>query len=226
MAQLRGARLKIGVLISGRGSNLQALIDSCALPDYPAEIALVIANRADAYGIERARQAGLPALVIPHRDFADRESFDAALDDALRQAGVELVCNAGFMRILTSWFVERWRDRQINIHPSLLPAFPGLQTHERALAAGVRFTGCTVHFVRTAMDTGPIIAQAVVPVRQDDDADRLAARVLAAEHRLFPLALRLVAEGRARIVADADGSERVVIAGAGAPQDAILNPLD
>jgi phosphoribosylglycinamide formyltransferase 1 len=226
MAQLRGERLKIGVLISGRGSNLQALIDSCALPDYPAEIALVIANRADAYGIERARQAGLPALVIPHRDFADRESFDAALDDALRQAGVELVCNAGFMRILTSWFVERWRDRQINIHPSLLPAFPGLQTHERALAAGVRFTGCTVHFVRTAMDTGPIIAQAVVPVRQDDDADRLAARVLAAEHRLFPLALRLVAEGRARIVADADGSERVVIAGAGAPQDAILNPLD
>jgi phosphoribosylglycinamide formyltransferase 1 len=226
MAQLRGERLKIGVLISGRGSNLQALIDSCALPDYPAEIALVIANRADAYGIERARQAGLPALVIPHRDFADRESFDAALDDALRQAGVELVCNAGFMRILTSWFVERWRDRQINIHPSLLPAFPGLQTHERALAAGVRFTGCTVHFVRTAMDTGPIIAQAVVPVRQDDDADRLAARVLAAEHRLFPLALRLVAEGRARIVADADGSERVMIAGAGAPQDAILNPLD
>jgi phosphoribosylglycinamide formyltransferase-1 len=226
MARLRGARLKVGVLISGRGSNLQALIHSCARPDYPAEIALVIANRADAYGIERARQAGLPALVIPHRDFADRDSFDAALDDALRQAGAELVCNAGFMRILTSWFVERWRDRQINIHPSLLPAFPGLHTHERALAAGVRFTGCTVHFVRTAMDTGPIIAQAVVPVRQDDDADRLAARVLAAEHRLFPLALRLVAEGRTRIVADADGSERVVIAGAGAPQDAIFNPLD
>jgi phosphoribosylglycinamide formyltransferase-1 len=225
-AQLRGARLKIGVLISGRGSNLQALIDSCVRPDYPAEIALVIANRADALGIERARQAGLPALVIPHRDFADRGSFDAALDNALRQAGAELVCNAGFMRILTAWFVERWRDRQINIHPSLLPAFPGLHTHERALAAGVRFTGCTVHFVRSAMDTGPIIAQAVVPVRQDDDADRLAARVLAAEHRLFPLALRLVAEGRTRIVADADGNERVVIADAGAPQDAILNPLD
>jgi phosphoribosylglycinamide formyltransferase 1 len=219
-------RLKVGVLISGRGSNLQALIDACARPDYPAVIALVIANRADAFGIERARSARLPAMVIPHRNFTDRESFDAALDGALRRAGVELVCNAGFMRILTAWFVERWRDRQINIHPSLLPAFPGLHTHERALAAGVRFSGCTVHFVRTAMDTGPIIAQAAVPVLPDDDAGRLAARVLAAEHRLFPLALRLVAEGRAHVVADPDGSERVVIAGAAAPCDAVLNPLD
>lgn len=226
MARLKGARLKIGVLISGRGSNLQALIDACARPDYPAEIALVIANRADAFGIERARQAGVPALVIPHRDFPDREGFDTALDAALRQAGVELVCMAGFMRILTAWFVERWRDRQINIHPSLLPAFPGLHTHERALAAGIRFTGCTVHFVRLGVDTGPIIAQAAVPVLPDDDADRLAARVLAAEHRLFPLALRLVAEGKTRIVADADGSERVVIADAAAPADAILNPTD
>jgi len=226
MAELKEARLKIGVLISGRGSNLQALIEACARPDYPAEIALVIANRADAFGLERARQAGLAMRVIPHRDFADRASFDAALDEALRRADVELVCNAGFMRILTPWFVERWRDRQINIHPSLLPAFPGLHTHERVLAAGVRFSGCTVHFVRAAMDTGPIIAQAVVPVLPDDDAERLAARVLAAEHRLFPLALRLVAEGRARIVAGADGSERVAIAGAAAPREAILNPLD
>jgi phosphoribosylglycinamide formyltransferase-1 len=226
MARLRQGRLKIGVLISGRGSNLQALIDACALPDYPAEIALVIANRADAFGIERARRAGVPAMVIPHRDFPDRESFDAALDAALRQAGVELVCTAGFMRILTAWFVERWHDRQINIHPSLLPLFPGLHTHERALAAGVRFAGCTVHFVRLGVDTGPIIAQAAVPVLPDDDADRLAARVLAAEHRLFPLALRLVAEGRTRIVADPDGSERVVVAGAVAPADAMLNPAD
>lgn len=216
--------MKIGVLISGRGSNLQAVIDACALPDYPAEIALVIANRADAFGIERARRAGVPAMVIPHRDFPDRESFDAALDAALRQAGVELVCTAGFMRILTAWFVERWHDRQINIHPSLLPLFPGLHTHERALAAGVRFAGCTVHFVRLGVDTGPIIAQAAVPVLPDDDADRLAARVLAAEHRLFPLALRLVAEGRTRIVADPDGSERVMIAGAVALADAMLNP--
>lgn len=226
MAQLNGRRLKVGVLISGRGSNLQALIEACAQPNYPAEIALVVANRADAFGIERARQAGLPATIIAHRDFPDRESFDAALDDALRRAGVELLCNAGFMRILTAWFVERWRDRQINIHPSLLPAFPGLHTHERALAAGVRFSGCTVHFVRTAMDTGPIIAQAAVPVLPDDDASSLAARVLAAEHRLFPLALRLVAEGRTRIVADADGNERVMVAGADAPSDAMLNPLD
>jgi len=226
MARLRQGRLKIGVLISGRGSNLQALIDACALPDYPAEIALVIANRADAFGIERARRAGVPAMVIPHRDFPDRESFDAALDAALRQAGVELVCTAGFMRILTAWFVERWHDRQINIHPSLLPLFPGLHTHERALAAGVRFAGCTVHFVRLGVDTGPIIAQAAVPVLPDDDADRLAARVLAAEHRLFPLALRLVAEGRTRIVAEPDGSERVVVAGAVAPADAMLNPAD
>jgi phosphoribosylglycinamide formyltransferase 1 len=219
-------RLRVGVLISGRGSNLQALIEACARPDYPAEIALVIANRADALGIERTRQAGLPARVIPHRDFADRAAFDAALDGALRQAGVELVCNAGFMRILTPWFVERWRDWQINIHPSLLPAFPGLHTHERALAAGVRFSGCTVHFVRTAMDTGPIIAQAAVPVLPDDDAERLAARILAAEHRIFPLALRLIAEGRARVVADPDGSERVVITGAASPLDAVLNPRD
>ena len=226
MARLRQGRLKIGVLISGRGSNLQALIDACALPDYPAEIALVIANRADAFGIERARRAGVPAMVIPHRDFPDRESFDAALDAALRQAGVELVCTAGFMRILTAWFVERWHDRQINIHPSLLPLFPGLHTHERALAAGVRFAGCTVHFVRLGVDTGPIIAQAAVPVLPNDDADRLAARVLAAEHRLFPLALRLVAEGRTRIVADPDGSERVMVAGAVAPADAMLNPAD
>jgi len=226
MARLSQRRLKIGVLISGRGSNLQALIDACALPDYPAEIALVIANRADAFGIERARRAGVPAMVIPHRDFPDRESFDAALDAALRQAGVELVCTAGFMRILTAWFVERWHDRQINIHPSLLPLFPGLHTHERALAAGVRFAGCTVHFVGLGVDTGPIIAQAAVPVLPDDDADRLAARVLAAEHRLFPLALRLVAEGRTRIVADPDGSERVVVAGAVAPADAMLNPAD
>lgn len=213
------ARLRVGILISGRGSNLQALIDACARPDYPAEIVHVVSNRADAFGLERARRAGLPATVVPHRDFADRHGFEAAVDAVLRQAGAELVCNAGFMRILTPWFVERWHDRQINIHPSLLPAFPGLHTHERALAAGVRFSGCTVHFVRPDMDAGPIIAQAVVPVLPDDDADRLAARVLAAEHALFPLALRLVADGRARVV-----GERVIVAGAIAPSAALLNP--
>jgi phosphoribosylglycinamide formyltransferase-1 len=213
------ARLKVGVLISGRGSNLQALIDACAAPDYPAEIVVVLSNRADALGIERARRAGLKATVIPHRDFAERHGFEVALDHALREAGAEFVCNAGFLRILTPWFVERWCDRQINIHPSLLPAFPGLHTHERALAAGVRFSGCTVHFVRPQMDEGPIIAQAAVPVLAGDDAETLAARILAAEHRLFPLALRLVAEGRAKVVGD-----RVVIAGGNAPTAAVLNP--
>jgi phosphoribosylglycinamide formyltransferase-1 len=215
------ARLKVGVLISGRGSNLQALIDACAEPDYPAEIVLVLSNSLDALGIERASRAGLRTTVIPHGDFVDREGFEAALDGALREAGAEFVCNAGFLRILTPWFVERWRDRQINIHPSLLPAFPGLHTHERALAAGVRFSGCTVHFVRPAMDEGPIIVQAAVPVLPDDDAGTLAARVLAAEHRIFPLALRLVAEGRAKVVGG-----HVVIAGSDAPTEAVLNPSD
>ncbi len=215
------ARLKVGVLISGRGSNLQALIDACAEPGYPAQIVLVLSNSADALGIERASRAGLKTTVIPHGDFVDREGFEAALDGALREAGAEFVCNAGFLRILTPWFVERWRDRQINIHPSLLPAFPGLHTHERALAAGVRFSGCTVHFVRPAMDEGPIIVQAAVPVLPDDDAGTLAARVLAAEHRIFPLALRLVAEGRAKVV-----GSHVVIAGSDAPTEAVLNPSD
>ena len=215
------ARLRVGVLISGRGSNLQALIDACAQPGYPAEIVLVLSNRADALGLERARRAGLKTTVIPHGDFVDREGFEAALDGALREAGAEFICNAGFLRILTPWFVERWRDRQINIHPSLLPAFPGLHTHERALAAGVRFSGCTVHFVRPVMDEGPIIVQAAVPVLPDDDAGTLAARVLAAEHRIFPLALRLVAEGHAKVVGG-----HVVIAGSDAPTEAVLNPSD
>ncbi len=159
--------------------------------------------------------------MIPHRDFPDRAAFDHALDLALREAGVELVCLAGFMRLLTTDFVESWRDRMINIHPSLLPSFPGLHTHERVIAAGNRFTGCTVHFVRPEMDTGPIIVQAAVPVLPDDDPDRLAARVLAAEHRAYTLALRLVAEGRARVV-----GERVEILGARAPAETMLNPLD
>jgi phosphoribosylglycinamide formyltransferase-1 len=215
------SRRKVAILISGRGSNMEALMAACAAPDFPAEIVLVAANRADAAGLEHARRAGIATRIVPHRDFPDRQSFEVALDAALNDAGAELVCNAGFMRILTPWFVERWHDRQLNIHPSLLPAFPGLHTHERALAAGVRFTGCTVHFVRAEMDAGPIVAQAVVPVLPGDDADRLAARVLAAEHRIFPLALRLVAEGRARVE-----GERVVAAGAAAAETALLNPSD
>lgn len=213
------ARLKVAVLISGRGSNLQALIDACAAPDFPAEIALVLSNRAAAAGLERAQRAGLPTSVISHRDFATRDAFDAALDARLREAGVDFICLAGFMRLLGAAFVERWRDRLINIHPSLLPAFPGLDTHRRVLQQGVRFTGCTVHFVRAEMDSGPIIVQAAVPVLPDDDEDRLAARVLAAEHRAYPLALRLVGEGRVRVVA-----ERVEVAGGPAPETVLFNP--
>jgi phosphoribosylglycinamide formyltransferase 1 len=217
------ARLKVGVLISGRGSNLQALIDACADSDFPAEIVLVLSNKADAYGLERARRAGIPAAVVSHRDYADKPGFEAAMDEALNAAGVELVCLAGFMRLLTAGFVERWRDRLINIHPSLLPAFKGLDTHARAIEAGVRFTGCTVHFVRPAMDEGPIVLQAVVPILEADDSHSLADRVLVAEHRSYPLALRLIAEGRARVE-----GERVAISGspitpATAPEP-LLNP--
>ncbi len=214
------ARLKVAVLISGRGSNLQALIDACVRRDFPAEIRLVLSNRSDAQGLGRAAQAGIPTQVISHRDHATREEFDVALDAALQAAGVDLVCLAGFMRLLGEAFVERWRDRLLNIHPSLLPAFRGLNTHARALAAGVRFTGCTVHFVRAAVDDGPIIVQAAVPVLPGDDSEALAARVLAAEHRAYPLALRLIAERRIRIGDDG----RVEIRGATAAADAVFNP--
>lgn len=215
------ACLRVAVLISGRGSNLQALIDACAAEGFPAAIGLVLSNRADAAGLDRAGRAGLPTAIVPHRDFPSREAFDAALDQRLRDAGIGLVCLAGFMRLLGGPFVERWRDRLINIHPSLLPAFPGLDTHRRVLAQGVRITGCTVHFVRAEMDNGPIIVQAAVPVLPGDDETRLAARVLAAEHRAYPLALRLIAEDRVRVRA-----ERVEITGAGAPAPLLLNPPD
>jgi phosphoribosylglycinamide formyltransferase-1 len=196
------ARLKVGVLVSGRGSNLQALLDACAAPDFPAEIALVISNRSDALALERARRAKVPTAVISHRDFETREAFDAAVDTALRGAGVEFVCLAGFMRILSTWFVERWRDRLINVHPSLLPAYRGLDTHARAIAAGEKFAGCTVHIVRPELDDGPIVLQAKVAIRPDDDADSLAERVLAEEHQIYPAALRLIGEGRVRIEAN------------------------
>lgn len=212
-------RLRLAVLISGRGSNLQALIDAAAAPDYPAEIALVISNRPAAAGLARAEAAGIACRVIDHTGFPDRAAFDAAMDAALRAAGIELVCLAGFMRLLTDAFVIAWTDRMINIHPSLLPAFKGLHTHARALAAGVRVVGCTVHFVRPEMDEGPIIVQAAVPVRPDDTADTLAARVLEAEHRCYPAAVRWIADGRLRLV---DG--RVVIADAVPAADTVINP--
>lgn len=215
------ARLKVGVLISGRGSNLQALIDACADPAFPAEVVLVLSNKPGAYGLERAKAAGIPALALPHKDFADRPSFEAAMDSALREHGAEFVCLAGFMRLLTPWFIERWLDRLINIHPSLLPAFKGLDTHRRAIEAGVRFTGCSVHFVRAEMDDGPIIVQAAVPVMPGDDEEALSSRVLEAEHRCYPLALRLAAEGRLTVT---DG--RVEISGIQPRPDSLLNPPD
>jgi phosphoribosylglycinamide formyltransferase-1 len=214
------ARLRVAVLISGRGSNLQALIDACSDPAFPAEIRLVISNEPGAQGLIRAERARIPTRVIAHKQYAERASFDAALDRALEEAGIELVCLAGFMRMLGDPFVARWRNRLINIHPSLLPAFKGLKTHERVLAAGVRFTGCTVHFVRPAMDEGPIIVQSAVPVLAGDDAAKLAERVLAEEHKAYPLALRLIAEGRVRVT-----DERVEINGAAGPAPAALgNP--
>jgi len=187
------------VLISGRGSNLQALIDACARPEYPAEIACVISNVADVHGLQRARHAGLPAYAVAHGAFATRDSFDAAMDAILRKAEVEIVCLAGFMRVLSDRFVDGWRGRLINIHPSLLPAFKGLDVYRRILEAGVRISGCTVHFVVPELDSGAIVAQAAVPVRPGDSEDALATRTLAAEHRLYPLALKLLAEGRVRL---------------------------
>ncbi len=198
-------RKRVGVLISGRGSNLQALIEAAGAPDYPAEIVLVLSNVPAAQGLARAEAAGIPTLVVNHKDYASREDFDSVLDATLKQAGVELLCNAGFMRLHTETFVRSWWNRHLNIHPSLLPAFKGLHTHARVLAEGVRISGCTVHFVRPEMDAGPIVAQAALRVLADDTPDSLAARVLEAEHRLYPHALRLVASGAVHVT-----GERVV----------------
>jgi phosphoribosylglycinamide formyltransferase-1 len=193
------ARLAVGVLISGRGSNLQALLDACARPGFPAKIALVISNRSDASGLERAQSAGVPTQVIDHRDFVDRPAFETALTSALGDVGAKAVCLAGFMRVLTGGFVRAWPGRLLNIHPSLLPLFPGLDTHARALAAGVKLHGCTVHLVSEALDDGAIVGQAAVPVLPDDTAETLAARVLIVEHQLYPHCLRLLAEGRIEV---------------------------
>jgi phosphoribosylglycinamide formyltransferase-1 len=198
---------------------MQALIEAARAADYPAEIALVVSDQPEAQGLARAAEAGIATEVVQRRDHGDRASFEAALTAALEGAGVELVCLAGFMRVLGGGFVAHWRDRLINIHPSLLPAFPGLDTHARALAAGVRLHGCTVHFVREEVDNGPIIGQAAVPILPGDDPDALAARVLAVEHRLYPTCLGLLAEGRASIV-----GERVEIEAAEIQGDLILNP--
>jgi len=216
MAELK----RVAVLISGRGSNLGALIAAARRPCYPAELALVLSNRADAAGLERAREAGIATAVVESRPFGrDRMGFEAAMQAKLDEAGIEMIVLAGFMRVLTEGFVTRWTGRMLNIHPSILPAFPGLDTHARALAAGVRLHGCTVHFVTPGVDEGPVIAQAAVPVLPEDDEDALAARVLAQEHRIYPAALAWAASGAARLV---DG--RVVLKVTPA-EGAFVNPL-
>ena len=187
---------RVAILISGRGSNMQALVRAAKEPDYPAEIVLVVSNQPEAAGLAWASDQGIATAVVGHKAFKkDREAFERAIHAELEKANVEIVCLAGFMRLLTPWFIYQWRDRLINIHPSLLPSFKGLNTHQRVLDAGVKLHGCTVHFVRPDMDAGPIIAQQAVPVLDDDDPDSLAERVLAAEHALYPHALTEMIRG-------------------------------
>jgi len=196
------SRKRVAVLISGRGSNMTALIEAAKADDYPAEIVLVVSNRPDASGIARAREAGIATAIVDHTSFGeDRAAFEGALDAELRAHRIDLVCLAGFMRLLTPSFVTRWSGRLLNIHPALLPQFKGLHTHRRAIEAGVKRHGATVHFVVPEMDSGPIVVQEAVPVLEGDTEETLAARVLEVEHRIYPQALRLVAEGRASLAA-------------------------
>jgi phosphoribosylglycinamide formyltransferase-1 len=213
------AKTRVAVLISGSGTNLQALLDAAQDPAYPAQIVLVISNRPDAFGLARAQNAGVKAQTLDHKSFASRADFDAALDHALRAHNIDLVCLAGFMRQLTPGFVDKWTNKLINVHPALLPAFPGLDVQQRAIDAGARFSGCTVHFVTAEMDAGPILVQAVVPILGDDTADSLSDRIRVQEHRAFPLALKLVAEGRVTIE-----NGRALIKDAAACTDCLINP--
>jgi phosphoribosylglycinamide formyltransferase-1 len=213
-------RTKLGVLVSGGGTNLQALLEACARPDYPAEVALVLSNVPTAGALERARKAGVPAQVVDHKAFGARADFEQALGEALAAAGVEVVCLAGFMRLLSADLLGRYPGRVLNIHPSLLPAFPGLHAQRQALERGVKVAGCTVHFVDAGMDTGPILAQAAVPVLPGDDEASLSARILQEEHRLYPLAVKLVATGAVRL----EGRRVVTEAGAAVGALSLRNP--
>ncbi|HWD27295.1 MAG TPA: phosphoribosylglycinamide formyltransferase [Rhizomicrobium sp.] len=190
------AKKRVAVLISGRGSNLKALIDATRAADYPVEVALVISNVETAAGLDVAREAGIATRIISHKVFGSREEFDAAIDAALTAAGIDIVCEAGFMRIHSEGFTRKWEGRMLNIHPSLLPAFKGIRVQQQALDAGVKISGCTVHFVVAELDSGPTVAQAAVPVLPGDTARTLADRILVEEHRIYPEALRAVAEGR------------------------------
>jgi phosphoribosylglycinamide formyltransferase-1 len=215
------ARKRVAVLISGRGSNMVALIEAAKDTSFPAEIVRVVSNDPSAQGLQRAEASGIRTAVVDHKNFGkDREAFERALQAELEAQAIGIVCLAGFMRLLTPWFVSRWEGRLLNIHPALLPAFKGLDTHRRALAAGVRIHGATVHFVVPEMDSGPVIAQGALGVRDDDTAETLAARVLAIEHTIYPLALRLVAEGRVTV---ADG--RCRIAGAATDDHILFAPI-
>jgi phosphoribosylglycinamide formyltransferase 1 len=216
------ARKRVAILISGRGSNMVSLIEAAKPPDYPAEIALVVSNRPDAAGLELARKAGVSTLVVAYRPHGkDRAAFERLLQHALDEHRIELICLGGFMRLFTADFVLHWQGRMLNIHPALLPSFPGLDPHGQALKAGVKLSGATVHFVIPETDAGPIIAQAAVPVREDDTVDTLAARVLTVEHRLYPLALKLVAQGRVRTV---DG--RCIVERSAASDGFLIAPCD
>jgi phosphoribosylglycinamide formyltransferase 1 len=212
---------RVGILISGRGSNMAALIQAAAAEDYPAQIALVVSNRADALGLERAKQAGVKTLVIESKPFGkDRAAFEAALQAALEAHGIELICLAGFMRLFTADFVERWLGKMLNIHPSLLPSFPGLDPHGQALRAGVKISGATVHFVIAATDAGPILMQGAVAVSDHDTTETLSERVLEVEHHIYPEALRLLATGAVRL----DGGICRTEAGAGSG-NFLISPL-
>lgn len=214
---------RVAILISGRGSNMQALVEAARAPEYPAEIALVISNRPEALGLAWAKEQGLLTLALDHTKYESREHFEGQLQSVLDLAKVDLIALAGFMRLMTAGFVTRWQGRMINIHPSLLPAFKGLDTHEQALAAGVRLSGCTVHFVVPEMDAGPIIGQAAVPVSPSDTPDSLGSRVLAAEHRLYPKILALVAQGQVRMEANGISWQHTEIATVN-QQQALFSP--
>jgi len=216
------SRKRVAVLISGRGSNMAALIEAAKAKDYPAEITLVVSNEPDAGGLVTARTAGIATEVVDHTRYdKDRAAFERALQALLEKHRIEIVCLAGFMRLLTPWFVGQWQNRLLNIHPALLPAFKGLDTHKRALEAGVKMHGATVHFVVPEMDSGPIIAQGAVAVQPDDTEVKLAARVLGIEHRIYPLALKLLAEGRIRVE-----NGRCLIDGVPVPDTSKLEPSD
>lgn len=215
------SKLKVAVLISGSGSNLQSIIDACQQPDFPAEVVLVFSNEPEAKGLVRAEKAGITHHSISHKAYpGGREAYDAAVSDLIEQSGAELVVLAGYLRLVSESFVTRWQGKLINIHPSLLPSFKGLHVHQMALDAGVKFAGCTVHFVVPEVDSGPIIAQAVVPVLPDDTADSLAARILVQEHQVYPQVVRWIAEGR--VSCNADGI--VTVSNAKNPDFAQINP--